>query len=68
MIAIVALLWMRLSVPPLPELPAHLALPGGVRPQALTFAPDWIVVVDQTGAVWLFDRQSGDLVSQTPRP
>ena len=43
-IAIAAILWLRLSEPPLPALPANLALPAGTAPAAVTFARDWTVV------------------------
>lgn len=56
MMAIVALLWMRLSQPMLPDLPASITLPDGAVVQALTFAPDHIVVVTQAGEVLLYDR------------
>ena len=54
--AIAAILWLRLSEPPLPALPANLALPAGTAPAAVTFARDWIVVVTDAGAVLLYDR------------
>ena len=56
MIAIVALLWMRLSQPMLPELPANIALPDGAAVQSLTFAPGHVVVVTRAGEVLLYDR------------
>lgn len=56
MIAIVALLWMRLSQPMLPDLPEGIALPPDARPAAVTFARDWIVVVTEAGEVLLYDR------------
>ena len=36
--AIAAILWLRLSEPPLPALPAGIALPAGASPAAVTFA------------------------------
>ncbi len=56
MIAVVAMLWLRLGQATLPELPADLALPEGATPAAITFARDWIVVVTDAGEVLLFDR------------
>lgn len=56
MIAIVALLWMRLGQPVLPDLPDAIALPQGASPAALTFARDWIIVVTDAGEVLLYDR------------
>ncbi|MTD98775.1 hypothetical protein GIY56_00560 [Paracoccus sp. YIM 132242] len=56
MIAIVALLWLRLGQPVLPDLPEAITLPDGARPEAVTFARDWIVVVTDAGEVLLFDR------------
>lgn len=57
MLVVAALLWLRLSQPPLPELPAQLSLPEGAVPAAVTFARDWLVVVTETGEVLLYDRQ-----------
>ncbi|MCZ0961745.1 DUF6476 family protein [Paracoccus benzoatiresistens] len=59
MIAIVALLWMRLGQPVLPGLPEAITLPEGARPEAVTFARDWIVVVTDAGEVLLYDRSGG---------
>lgn len=56
MIAVVAMLWLRLNQPVLPELPAAISLPEGAAPAAVTFASDWIVVVTEAGEVLLFDR------------
>ena len=56
MVAIVALLWMRLGQPVLPELPENITLPEGTDADAVTFARDWIVVVTDTGEVLLYDR------------
>ena len=56
MIAIVALLWLRLGQPTLPDLPEGMALPDGAQAQAVTFARDWIVVVTDAGEVLLYDR------------
>ena len=67
MIAVVALLWMRLNQPVLPELPDRIALPQGATAQAVTFARDWIVVVSDAGEVLLYDR-AGQLVSRTALP
>lgn len=56
-LVIAALLWLRLSEAPLPELPPEIALPEGARATAVTFARDWIVVVTEAGEVLLYDRQ-----------
>lgn len=56
MIALVALLWLRLGQPVLPELPGNIALPDGAQAEAVTFARDWIVVVTNAGEVLLYDR------------
>ena len=64
--AIAAILWLRLSAPPLPQLPPHIALPRGEAVQALTFARNFIVVVTDTGRVLVYDP-SGTL-QQDLRP
>ncbi len=56
MIALVALLWLRLGQPVLPDLPDSIALPDGARAEAVTFARNWIVVVTDAGEVLLYDR------------
>jgi len=56
-LAIVALLWLRLSQAPLPVLPDQIALPEGAVPAAVTFARDWIVVVTEAGEILLYDQQ-----------
>lgn len=56
MIAIVALLWMRLGQPVLPELPPGIALPDNATAEAITFARNWTVVVTGTGEVLVYDR------------
>lgn len=56
-LAVVAILWLRLSDAPLPELPDSIALPQGTKPAAVTFARDWTVVVTDSGEVLLYDRQ-----------
>ncbi len=53
--AIAAILWLRLSAPPLPRLPAQIALPQGEAVQALTFARDFTVVVTESGRVLVYD-------------
>ncbi len=56
-IAIVALLWLRLGERPLPELPPQITLPEGESAAAVTFARDWLVVVTDSGKVLLYDHQ-----------
>ncbi|WP_304615928.1 DUF6476 family protein [Paracoccus sp. (in: a-proteobacteria)] len=68
MVAVVALLWLRLGQPAqpgLPELPDSVQLPEGASPAAVTFARDWLVVVTETGEVLLYDR-AGELHGRTP--
>ena len=55
-VALVAILWLRLSQPPLPDLPAEITLPAGARPAAVTFARNWTVVVTEAGEVLVYDR------------
>lgn len=66
-VALVAILWLRLSQPPLPELPAGIALPAGAKAAAVTFARDWTVVVTEAGEVLLFDR-AGRLQQRVTAP
>ncbi|CAM3246005.1 DUF6476 domain-containing protein [Paracoccus nototheniae] len=63
MVAVVALLWMRLNQPVLPELPASITLPEGAAARAVTFATDRIVVVTDADQVLVYDR-AGGLVGQ----
>lgn len=54
--AIVAILWIRLSAPPLPELPAAIALPEGASAEAVTFSARHLIVVTDTGEVLVYGR------------
>ncbi len=63
MIAVVALLWVRLSQQPLPELPASITLPQDAQTRAVTFATDRIVVLTTDDRVLVYDR-AGALVGQ----
>lgn len=63
MIAVVALLWLRLSQPTLPDLPDTIVLPQGAQPAAVTFSADRIIVVTQDDRVLVYDR-AGALVGQ----
>ncbi|MDF3607387.1 DUF6476 family protein [Paracoccus sp. DMF-8] len=62
-VAIVAILWIRLGQAPLPELPANIALPAGATAEAVTFARNWIVVVTGSGEILLYDT-TGLLVNR----
>lgn len=63
-VALVAILWLRLSQPPLPVLPDGLVLPDGATAAAVTFARDWTVIVTETGEILLYDR-AGSLRQRT---
>ncbi len=62
-LAIVAILWLRLGAAPLPTLPDTITLPQGATAEAVTFARNWIVVVTQNGEILLYD-QAGTLRDQ----
>lgn len=62
LLAIVALLVIRLGTPPvLPELPAAIILPEGEAVQALTFAPGRVIVVTRSGRVLAYDPKGAPL-------
>lgn len=63
-IAIVVLLWLRLT-PAAPGLPEGLVLPEGAVPAAVTLAQDWTVVLTQAGEVLVYDR-NGALKQRVP--
>lgn len=56
-VAIVAILWLRLGTAPLPELPDAIKLPEGATAEAVTFARNYTVVVTDAGEVLLYDRE-----------
>lgn len=66
MVAIVAILWLRLSAPAtgeMPPLPAGISLPEGETPAAVTFAPSGLIVVTGAGRVLFYDAK-GQLTRQ----
>lgn len=63
-IAVVALLWLRLS-PATPGLPDGLVLPAGAEAEAVTFGKTWTVVVTKGGEVLVYDA-AGRLRQQVP--
>ena len=52
--AIVAILWLRLNAPMLPDLPESVTLPEGSTAQAVTFAQDRLIVVTNQGEVLVY--------------
>ncbi|MDB6177875.1 DUF6476 family protein [Paracoccus sp. Z330] len=56
MVAIVALLWLRLGQPVLPDLPDNIDLPSGTTATAITFAGERIVVMTSDSRVLVYDR------------
>lgn len=63
MVTVVALLWIRLNQPVLPDLPETISLPDGAEALAVTFAADRIVVVTEADEVLVYDR-AGGLIGQ----
>lgn len=62
LLAILALLVIRFSAPPpLPRLPAGVALPDGATAEAVTFGRGWIAVVTDGGAILVYDATTGAL-------
>ena len=56
MIAIVAILWIRLT-PSAPVLPQDLTLPDGAQAAAVTVARDVTIVVTGAGEILLYDAR-----------
>lgn len=59
MVAITAILWLRLSAPAagdLPPLPSGISLPQGQVPAAVTFARGGLIVVTDSGLVLFYDN------------
>lgn len=67
-LALVAILWLRLSQAPLPVLPDGLTLPDGATAAAVTFARDWTVVVTEDGEIFLYDRAGALQQRVMPKP
>lgn len=59
--AVVGLLVLRLSTPPRPMLPETVALPDGVRAEAVTFGAGWYAVVTDADTILIFDSATGAL-------
>lgn len=68
-IVIIGLLVTRLGMAPAPlALPESINLPTGSTAQAITFAPDWVLVLTQENEVLLFDPATGALRHQIALP
>jgi len=68
-IVIIGLLVTRLGMAPAPlALPDSISLPTGSTAQAITLAPDWVLVLTQENEVLLFDRATGALRHQIALP
>jgi len=68
LVTIVALLVIRLTATPEPAplaLPATITLPEGSRAQAVTLAPDAVIVLSET-EILFFDRTTGALERRYP--
>lgn len=61
LIAIIALIVIRFPslTNPRPTLPGALALPDGVRAEAVTFGRGWIAVVTDTNEILILDPETG---------
>ncbi|MBQ4826841.1 MULTISPECIES: DUF6476 family protein [unclassified Leisingera] len=60
LVVIISLLVIRLQAGDTP-LPAEIALPDGVKAEAVTLGRGWIAVVSQDNRILIFDRESGAL-------
>ncbi|WP_142079708.1 DUF6476 family protein [Roseinatronobacter monicus] len=68
-IVIIGLLVTRLGMAPAPlALPDSISLPADSTAQAITLAPDWVLVLTQQNEVLLFDRATGALRHQIALP
>ena len=66
---IVGLLALRLSAPPAPlALPDQLALPDGMQAEAVTLTRAYVLVVTDTDAILVFDRETGALTQSLGLP
>ncbi|MFD1797676.1 hypothetical protein FQV27_11045 [Paracoccus aurantiacus] len=54
--AIVAILWIRLNSPVLPELPDTVALPSGSAARAVTFSEERLIVVTDKDELLIYGR------------
>lgn len=66
MIAVVALMTLRLTTSPPPLLPEAIALPEGARALAVTVGAGWYLVVSDRGEVLVYDRATGALRQRVP--
>lgn len=67
-IALVALMWIRLGQPSLPALPDVITMPDGAQLEAVTFANDWIIIVTDQDQLLLYDRsgRQRDIIDIAP--
>jgi len=66
LVTIIALLVIRLTAAPAPlALPDSITLPEGTAPQAVTLAPDAVIVLSET-EILFFNRTTGQLERRYP--
>ncbi len=69
---IVVITWLLVTrlgqKPVLPALPSSIVLPEGARPQAVTFAREFVVVVTEDGEILLYARTGGPPVARLMPP
>ncbi len=68
LVLIVGLLVLRITqAPPALTMPDSIDLPAGITPNAVTLAPDWVLVLAQD-EILLFDRATGALSHRIALP
>lgn len=68
LVLIVGLLAMRVTqTPPALTMPDSIDLPAGITPDAVTLAPDWVLVLTEN-EILLFDRATGALSHRIALP
>jgi len=66
LVTIIAVLVIRLTTAPAPlALPDSITLPEGARPQAVTLAPGFVIVVSET-EILFYNRANGQLERRYP--
>ncbi|PTX56666.1 hypothetical protein C8N43_1326 [Litoreibacter ponti] len=65
LVVLIALVVIRVNdAGPAPSLPGNITLPDGTTPMAVTYGPDWYLVVTDDDRILVFDQTTSELMQE----